>query len=114
MVDFEHGAPVDGDLDVAWDHGVPRGTAHTGPLIQVHAYDEHTVILRQSKTTSFEAPFLYLLMGNDRAVLFDTGATADPLTFPLRTIVDGLLADWQERNARPELPPGGRAQPCAR
>ena len=90
-----------GDLDVAWDHGVPRGAPDPGPPIQVHAYDEHTVILRQSKTTNYEAPFLYLLMGNDRAVLFDTGATADPETFPLRATVDRLLASWLERNPRP-------------
>ena len=101
-MDFEHGAPVEGDFDVAWDHGVPRQAPHVGPLIQVHAYDEHTVILRQSKTTSYEAPFLYLLMGHDRAVLFDTGATADPEKFPLRDTVDRLLAEWQERNARPD------------
>jgi hydroxyacylglutathione hydrolase len=101
VVDFAHGAPVDGDLDVAWDHGVPRGTAVQGPPIQVHAYDEHTVILRQSKAVHYEAPFLYLLMGNDRAVLFDTGATKDPDAFPLRATIDGLLAAWQERNGRP-------------
>jgi glyoxylase-like metal-dependent hydrolase (beta-lactamase superfamily II) len=101
MVDFGDGAPVAGDLDVVWDHGVPRGAPATARLIQVHAYDEHTFILRQSKTTSFEAPFLYLLMGNDRAVLFDTGATADPAKLPLRTTVDELLASWQARNARP-------------
>ena len=78
MVDFAHGAPVAGDLDVEWDHGVPRGAPDPGPPIQVHAYDEHTIILRQSKTTNYEAPFLYLLIGNDRAVLFDTGAHGRP------------------------------------
>ena len=102
MVDFAHGAPVAGDLDVEWDHGVPRGAPDPGPPIQVHVYDEHTIILRQSKTTHYEAPFLYLLMGNDRAVLFDTGATPDATTFPLRATVDRLLASWQEQNARPD------------
>jgi len=103
MVDFADGAPATGDLDVVWGHGVPRGNPPVGPPLQVHAYDEHTFILRQSKTTSFEAPFLYLLMGNDRAVLFDTGATADPAKLPLRATVDDLLASWQERNDRPSL-----------
>jgi glyoxylase-like metal-dependent hydrolase (beta-lactamase superfamily II) len=102
MVDFAHGAPVSGDLDVEWSHGVPRGAADPGPPIQVHEYDEHTIILRQSKSTHYEAPFLYLLMGNDRAVLFDTGATPDPAVFPLRDTVDRLLASWQERNGRPD------------
>ena len=104
VVDFAAGAPVPGDLDVAWDHGVPRGTPDPGPPIQVHAFDEHTFILRQSKTTSFEAPFLFLLFGNDRVVLFDTGATADPAKLPLRATVDGLITSWQERHDRPDLP----------
>ena len=114
MVDFAHGAPVAGNLDVEWDHGVPRGAPDPGPPIQVHAYDEHTIILRQSKTTHYEAPFLYLLMGNDRAVLFDTGATADPTTFPLRATVDRLLASWQEQQRATRLPPGGRPLPRPR
>jgi hydroxyacylglutathione hydrolase len=66
----------------------------TDPPIQVHHYDEHTVIMRQSKLLSYEAPFLYLLFGNDRALLLDTGATADPTRFPLRQTVDQLIADW--------------------
>jgi hydroxyacylglutathione hydrolase len=77
-----------GDLTVTWIHG------HTGePKIQVHAYDESTVILRQSKTTSYEAPFMYLLFGDDRALLLDTGATEDPESFPLRATVDRLIAE---------------------
>ena len=101
VVDFARGAPVAGDLDVVWNHGVPYGAAADEPFVQVHAFDEHTVILRQSKTVHYEAPFLYLLMGNDRAVLFDTGATADAATFPLRATVDELLSSWQERHLQP-------------
>lgn len=48
----------------------------------MHAYSEHTVILRQNKSVHFEAPFLFLLFGNERALLLDTGATADPAHFP--------------------------------
>jgi glyoxylase-like metal-dependent hydrolase (beta-lactamase superfamily II) len=66
----------------------------------VHAYDERTVILRQSKSTNYEAPFIYLLFGDDRALLLDTGATADPAVFPLRSTVDGLVADWLRRHPR--------------
>jgi glyoxylase-like metal-dependent hydrolase (beta-lactamase superfamily II) len=83
---------------VRWAHGT-RGRA-TEPPIQVHAYDEHTIVLRQSKTVSFEAPFLYLLFGNDRAVLFDTGATEDPARFPLRATVDGLIDAWLAAHPR--------------
>jgi glyoxylase-like metal-dependent hydrolase (beta-lactamase superfamily II) len=94
-IDFTTAAPVAGSLDVAWVHG-----ARNEPAIQVHAYDEHTVILRQSKRLHYEGPFLYLLFGNDRALLLDTGATADPALFPLREMVDGLIAAWLERYPR--------------
>jgi hydroxyacylglutathione hydrolase len=87
-------------LDVAWIHGVPRGAPVADPPIQVHRYDADTVILRQSKSTSYEAPFLYLLFGTQRALLLDTGATADPAIFPLRTTVDGLVAEWLAAHPR--------------
>jgi glyoxylase-like metal-dependent hydrolase (beta-lactamase superfamily II) len=96
LIDFLTGAPVAGSLDVRWNHGAPpaRRRAQQEPRIQIHRYDEHTVILRQSKSVHYEAPFLYLLFGNDRALLLDTGATADPVLFPLRATVDGLVSDW--------------------
>jgi len=99
--DFAAGAPVTGDLDVRWIHGAPPGRPPAGPQIQAHAYDEHTWVLRQSKAISYEAPFLYLLMGNQRALLLDTGATAEPERFPLRETVDQLLDRWLERHPRP-------------
>lgn len=89
MIDFTTGAPVDGDLNVSWIHGASRAD----PPIQVHAYDEHTFILRQSKAVHYEAPFMFLLCGNERALLLDTGATADADRFPLRATVDRILAD---------------------
>ena len=86
-----------GPLDLRWNHGVRRWSRASEPPVQVHAHDEHTVILRQSKGTDFEAPFLYLLFGQDRALLLDTGAVADPAAFPLRETVDGLIEDWLRR-----------------
>jgi hydroxyacylglutathione hydrolase len=72
-----------------WIHGAPGE-----PPIQTHWYDERTVILRQGKSVHYEAPFLYLLFGTERALLLDTGATEDPQRFPLRDTVDKLLAEW--------------------
>jgi glyoxylase-like metal-dependent hydrolase (beta-lactamase superfamily II) len=57
----------------------------------VHWYDGDTVILRQSKDANWEAPFTFLLLGAERALLLDTGATDDDL---LRQTVDELLAEW--------------------
>ncbi|MGD0245565.1 MAG: MBL fold metallo-hydrolase [Streptosporangiaceae bacterium] len=41
-----------------------------------------------------------LAVSNDRALLLDTGATADPAKFPLRATVDGLVDDWLTRHPR--------------
>jgi glyoxylase-like metal-dependent hydrolase (beta-lactamase superfamily II) len=47
--------------------------------------------MRQSKDADFEAPFTFLLFGEDRALLLDTGAVDDDA---LRETVDRLMADW--------------------
>ncbi|WP_307708235.1 MBL fold metallo-hydrolase [Streptomyces sp. V1I6] len=100
MIDFRTDAPVAGSLDVRWHAGSALPGDDTAPAIQVHAYSEHTLILRQNKSVHFEAPFLYLLFGNDRALLLDTGATADPAAMPLRATVDTLIGRWLARHPR--------------
>ncbi len=93
-VDFASGAPVAGRLDVRWIHGSRSARRNSDPKIGVHAYDAHTFVLRQNKAVHYEAPFLYLFCGNERALLLDTGATPDPAAFPLRDTVDGILRGW--------------------
>jgi glyoxylase-like metal-dependent hydrolase (beta-lactamase superfamily II) len=78
---------------VRWIHGAPSARSDAGPGLQVHAHDEHIFVLRQSKAVHYEAPFLYLFLGGERALLLDTGATADPARFPLRDTVDAILAE---------------------
>jgi glyoxylase-like metal-dependent hydrolase (beta-lactamase superfamily II) len=100
VVDFATEAPVSGDLDARWIHGSPGGKGRSGPVFQVHAYDPHTYVLRQSKAVSYEAPFLYLLFGNDRALLLDTGASKKRSDSSLREIIDGLVAGWLTEHPR--------------
>lgn len=92
--EFRDGTAV-ANLDVEWIHGSPAPKFNTDPDIQVHACDEHTYVLRQNMTVSWEAPFMFLLFGHDRAVLLDTGATAEPEYFPLRATVDSVIEGWQ-------------------
>jgi len=100
-VDFVTGAPTSsGSLDVRWRHGVQPGSGDAEPAIQVHRHDEHTFVLRQSKTVHYEAPFLYLLFGNTHALLLDTGATGDPVLCPVRETVDQLVATWLATHGR--------------
>ncbi|MEU6773674.1 MBL fold metallo-hydrolase [Streptomyces sp. NPDC046759] len=100
FVDFTDGAPRRRELDVRWIHGSPSAKHNTDPDIQVHPYDEHTVILRQNMAIDYEAPFLFLLFGNSQAVLIDTGATASAEFFPLRRVVDELVDGWLARHPR--------------
>ncbi len=94
VIDFGSARPTPRALEVDWIHGSPSAKHNTDPEIQVHAYDEHTFLLRQNMAVDYEGPFLFLLFGNDRAVLIDTGATGSAEYFPLRAVVDGLIARW--------------------
>ena len=93
-------AAVAKPLDVQWIHGSPSSKHNTDPDLQTYWYDENTVILRQNKAIDYEAPFLFLIFGRERAVLLDTGATSSPEFFPLRRVVDGLIDSWLARNPR--------------
>jgi hydroxyacylglutathione hydrolase len=79
------------DLEVTWRTNA-RGSNE--PPLQIHRVNESTIILRQSLAVTFEAPFLYLLLGRTHALLLDTGATAAGDRFPLRATIDGLVDAW--------------------
>src|SRR5512133_2696193 len=85
--------PVPGSLDVHWNEGAPDCSATPQDALQVHTYEAQTFILRQSPCADFEANFLYLLIGSDKALLIDTGAVADPNAMPLAKTVLELLPD---------------------
>jgi glyoxylase-like metal-dependent hydrolase (beta-lactamase superfamily II) len=89
--------------EVKWIHGARDCAASTDPLIQTYEFDEDTFILRVSKCFSFEANFLYLMFGRERAILFDTGGrpdSGDPdeRRLPIRDTVDGMIAQWRQRH----------------
>src|SRR5689334_4671876 len=76
------------------------GTEASEPQMQVQRYDADTFVIRQSVKTNFEAPFLYLLFGKDRALLLDTGAGG----LQVRPTVDGVIADWLKARHRASIP----------
>ena len=63
------------------------------PVIQVHQYNADLFILRQSLCTNFEGPFLYLLFGEDRVLMEDTGAGGIPIAEAVYDIIDQWLFD---------------------
>jgi glyoxylase-like metal-dependent hydrolase (beta-lactamase superfamily II) len=50
-------------------------------------------VLRQNKCLSYEAPFIYVLLGEERALVLDTGATEDAESFPIYDTVKALVGD---------------------
>ena len=80
-----------GNMQVNWDEGASNCSTSPRPPRQVHAYNQRTFILRENLCATFEAPFLYLLIGSQKALLIDTGDVADPKQMPLASTVMGLL-----------------------
>lgn len=75
------------------------GTNGEEPATQVQALDADTFVIRQSVTTNFEAPFLYLIFGRDKVLLVDTGAEGGRI----RPTVDGLIANWLSAHKRKSI-----------
>lgn len=76
------------------------GTTDQEPYTQVQALDSDTFVIRQSVKTNFEAPFVYLLFGKDKALLVDSGAKDGHI----RPAVDRLIADWLKAHHRSDIP----------
>ncbi len=79
-----------GQFPAQWISGGPD--CGSEPQIQVHAYNPDLYILRQSMCTNFEGPFLYLIFGQDQALLLDTGAGGIPVQATVARIVEDWLA----------------------
>ena len=76
------------------------GVSAAEPQMQVQRYDPDTFVIRQSIRTNFEGPFLYLLFGADRVLLFDTGAGG----LKIRPTVDQVIARWLADHGRASIP----------
>ena len=92
------------DLNVQnWIHGSENCENNIDPPIQVVQYNSNTWILRQNKCTNYEAPFMFLFFGEDKALLMDTGATKGDDIFPLYKTVNQIISDWSEKNGEVDL-----------
>ena len=80
-----------GSMDVHWNEGAANCSTDTTPPLQVHQYNPQTFILREKLCDTFEAPFMYLLIGSKKALLIDTGDIADANRAPLAKTVLELL-----------------------
>ena len=88
--------PSHSPLFKPWIDGASAGE----PQMQVQRYDADTYVIRQSIRSNFEGPFLYLLFGNERALLIDTGAGG----LKVRPTIDKVIAQWASRHHRTSIP----------
>ncbi len=82
---------VPGAFKFKWIHGSVAAARNRDPRIQVAPYNQDTIVMRENIAVHWEAPFTYLLIGQERALLIDTGATPQASYYPLRATVDGIL-----------------------
>ena len=87
-----------GTLPDHWRTGGPN--CIEVPDWQVHQYNEDFYILRESGCTNYEKPFLYLIFGQDRAMLEDTGAGKPETARAVTAVIDS----WCKRNKRASIP----------
>jgi hydroxyacylglutathione hydrolase len=78
---------------VHWNEGAKHCALESPAPLQVHAYNPRTFIIRQNPCVSGEANFMYLLIGENQALLIDTGAVESTGAMPLAETVTGLLPD---------------------
>jgi hydroxyacylglutathione hydrolase len=77
-----------------------NGQSADEPITQVQRIDPDTFVIRQSIRTNFEGPFLYLLLGSDKALLLDTGAGG----LEIRPTIDKLIAEWSAAHGKASVP----------
>ena len=75
---FDPEARAPGTFPAQWIHGSKSAMDNDDPPVQVHAYNEHTIIMRENKAINYEGAFMYLFFGNDRGLLIDQGSTSSP------------------------------------
>lgn len=88
--------PTENLYKVSWIKGSADCAKNTDPAIQVVQYNYNTYILRQNKCVNYEAPFMFLFLGDKKALLMDTGATEEESKFPLQKTVSKIIADWEK------------------
>ena len=73
-----------------WIHGSQDCKTNEDPAIEVFEYDNSSYILRQNKCLSYEAPFIYVLVGEEKILVIDTGATESAEEFPLYQTIQSI------------------------
>ena len=78
-----------------WFHGSPDCKNNKQPENDIYKHSENTFIIRQNKCSTFEAPFIYALVGADKILVLDTGAIDNNPDYSLSSAIENLLGKDQ-------------------
>ena len=78
-----------------WIHGSPDCDNNMDPVHDAYQHSHNTFIIRQNKCLNFEAPFIYVLVGEEKILVVDTGAINDKPKSSLDKEIQMLLGKEQ-------------------
>jgi hydroxyacylglutathione hydrolase len=89
-------------LPTSWINGSANcfDTDAQRPDLDTFLINNNTYILRENKCINYEAPFMYLLFGNDTVLLIDSGATVSLVSLPIQQHVETIILQWCIRNKK--------------
>lgn len=100
-------APVaeeDAPLPVQWPNRGStdcRNFQNSEPSIYKFKLNSSTFILRENKCLNYEANFIYVLFGQDKVLVQDTGSIPRGMSkaqftqlFPIRDTIEGMISEW--------------------
>jgi glyoxylase-like metal-dependent hydrolase (beta-lactamase superfamily II) len=78
-----------------WIHGSENCNTNQEPVFDVYRHDDNSFIIRQNKCLTFEAPFSYVLIGEQKILVIDTGALSGNPEFSLYTELKKVIGKNQ-------------------
>lgn len=78
-----------------WIHGSENCEINQDPVFDVYKHNENSFIIRQNKCLTFEAPFVYILVGEQKILVLDTGALNDNPEFSLYAELEKVIGKEQ-------------------
>ena len=79
----------------SWIHGSPDCDNNKESVHDAYMYSDKTIIIRQNKCVTFEAPFIYVLVGGQKILVLDTGAINDKIEYSLDKEIEMLIGKEQ-------------------
>lgn len=78
-----------------WIHGSKNCKTNQDSTFDVYKHGVDSFIIRQNKCLTFEAPFIYVLVGKQKILVLDTGALENNPEFSLYTELEKIIGKEQ-------------------